>query len=188
MTAFSSQQLIRLNRKASILEVFEYYGIKTEPDGCDERFRALCPFHTEKSPSLKIYPETNTWYAFCCAKGFSCYDFIRTQETNDTASDAIMLELAHVKNYNDPIEEVLDILSEEPDSKASQSLNQAAYLVSITLRDFLATKQNESDYVRWQKIVDDWFLKLDTLLDEENLSQQDIQAFIDTITTFIRTN
>lgn len=42
----------------SILEVLQHYGLKP-----DKNQRLLCPFHPDKTPSLQIYPATNT---FCC--------------------------------------------------------------------------------------------------------------------------
>ncbi len=42
----------------SIETVLRHYGLK--PDKND---RLLCPFHPDKTPSLQIYPKTNT---FCC--------------------------------------------------------------------------------------------------------------------------
>ena len=30
------------------------------------KFKALCPFHNERTPSLFIYPETNTYHCFGC--------------------------------------------------------------------------------------------------------------------------
>jgi DNA primase len=47
-----------IKAKLSILEVLQHYGLK--PDRND---RLNCPFHPDKTPSLQVYPKTNT---FCC--------------------------------------------------------------------------------------------------------------------------
>jgi DNA primase catalytic core len=47
-----------IKAKLSILEVLQHYGLK--PDKND---RLKCPFHPDKTPSLQVYPKTNT---FCC--------------------------------------------------------------------------------------------------------------------------
>jgi len=42
----------------SIVKVLEHYQVKV-----DKNHRALCPFHPDKTPSLQLYPKTNT---YCC--------------------------------------------------------------------------------------------------------------------------
>ncbi len=42
----------------SINQVLQHYGLKP-----DKNNRLLCPFHPDKTPSLQIYPATNT---YCC--------------------------------------------------------------------------------------------------------------------------
>jgi DNA primase len=51
-------EIPEIKRQLPIAQVLEHYGLK--PDRHD---RLLCPFHPDKSPSLQIYPKTNT---FCC--------------------------------------------------------------------------------------------------------------------------
>lgn len=51
-------ELSEIKSRLSILQVLDYYGFKP-----DRNHRLLCPFHPDKTPSLQIYPATNT---FCC--------------------------------------------------------------------------------------------------------------------------
>ncbi|MES1250314.1 MAG: CHC2 zinc finger domain-containing protein, partial [Chitinophaga rupis] len=51
-------ELKEIKALLSIETVLHHYGLK--PDKHD---RLLCPFHPDKTPSLQIYPQTNT---FCC--------------------------------------------------------------------------------------------------------------------------
>jgi hypothetical protein len=39
-----------------------------------------CPFHGEKAPSLKIYPDTGGWHCFGCGRGGSVIDFVMEHE------------------------------------------------------------------------------------------------------------
>ena len=47
-----------IKQQLSILEVAAHYGLKP-----DRYNRLLCPFHADKTPSLQLYPKTDT---FCC--------------------------------------------------------------------------------------------------------------------------
>lgn len=45
-------------------QVAEYFGLKVNRKGM-----CLCPFHTDKHPSLKIYPDGKGFYCFSCGTG-----------------------------------------------------------------------------------------------------------------------
>ena len=47
-----------IKERLSITTVLEHYNLKP-----DRNHRLCCPFHPDKTPSLQIYPSTNT---FCC--------------------------------------------------------------------------------------------------------------------------
>ena len=38
---------------------------------------ARCPFHEDKTPSLKVYQNTNRWFCFSCNAGTDVVDFIQ---------------------------------------------------------------------------------------------------------------
>ena len=50
--------------------VAEHYGFKIN------RGQILCPFHGEKTPSLKVYPGDRGWWCFGCNEGGSVIDFV----------------------------------------------------------------------------------------------------------------
>ena len=43
----------------------------------------LCPFHNEKTPSLTVYPDTNSFYCFGCGAGGDVISFIRRIDNLD---------------------------------------------------------------------------------------------------------
>lgn len=60
---------------ANILGVLKHYDL--EPDA---RGILCCPFHADSDPSMKIYPETNSWYCFGCCKGGNVINFVMEME------------------------------------------------------------------------------------------------------------
>jgi DNA primase len=67
-----------IKRQLPIGQVLEHYGLK--PDRHD---RLLCPFHPDKTPSLQVYPKTNTYCCFssnCTAGTGDVIQFIERME------------------------------------------------------------------------------------------------------------
>jgi hypothetical protein len=47
-------------------------------------YKALCPFHNEKTPSFVVFPETGTWRCFgACQTGGDIFDFYMRRERTD---------------------------------------------------------------------------------------------------------
>ncbi len=45
------------------------------------RYKALCPFHTERTPSFSVDPERGTWHCFgACSTGGDVIEFVRRVE------------------------------------------------------------------------------------------------------------
>ncbi len=55
--------------------------IKLQKSG--RNFKALCPFHGEKTPSLMISPERQIWHCFGCGKGGDIFTFLMEYEHMD---------------------------------------------------------------------------------------------------------
>lgn len=67
-----------IKQQLSILTVLEHYGIKADKNGM-----ANCPFHPDKTPSLQVYPKSNTYCCFssnCSAGTGDQIQFIELQE------------------------------------------------------------------------------------------------------------
>lgn len=63
-----------------------------------------CPFHGEKEPSLKIYPDTGGWHCFGCGRGGSVIDFVKEHENCDFKSAVTAIDRAMHLGLMDPHE------------------------------------------------------------------------------------
>lgn len=61
----------QIKSAVSMIDVCHQYGIPVDSGGF-----ACCPFHGEKTGSLKIYPGQRGWYCFGCHKGGDVIDFV----------------------------------------------------------------------------------------------------------------
>lgn len=53
-------------------DIAEQYGLEATGKGT-----MMCPFHNEKTPSLKLYPGSRGWYCFGCGAGGSVIVFVQ---------------------------------------------------------------------------------------------------------------
>ncbi|MEW7278192.1 CHC2 zinc finger domain-containing protein [Aquimarina sp. 2201CG1-2-11] len=68
-------EITEIKQQLSIVAVLEHYNIKI-----GKNKQCLCPFHDDKTPSLKIYPETNTYHCFGCGATGDVIQFIEDHE------------------------------------------------------------------------------------------------------------
>jgi DNA primase len=68
-------EIAEIKQQLSIAAVVQHYNIKINKNG-----QCLCPFHEDTTPSLKIYPETNTYHCFGCGATGDVIQFIEDYE------------------------------------------------------------------------------------------------------------
>jgi len=67
----------------SKLNIVDLVGAKVQLKKAGRNFKALCPFHSEKTPSFIVSPDRQSWHCFGCAKGGSVIDFVMEYEHVD---------------------------------------------------------------------------------------------------------
>ena len=80
-------------------EILQIYGYQTKHGFM------CCPFHGEKAPSLKVYPDTGGWHCFGCERGGSVIDFVMEHEGCNFRTAVIAIDHALKLNLMDPNED-----------------------------------------------------------------------------------
>ncbi|MCY4639488.1 MAG: CHC2 zinc finger domain-containing protein [Chloroflexi bacterium] len=68
-------EVAEVKRRRPIGEVIAGHGVELRPQG--GRLAGRCPFHEDRSPSMVVYPETQSYYCFGCGAGGDAIDFVR---------------------------------------------------------------------------------------------------------------
>ena len=78
-----------LNKRVKFTEILDHYNIKY--DEKEDRFRVICPFHSDHTPSLIVYTDNDdkrdTWWCPPCATGGDVFAFIRKKTRQELGLD-----------------------------------------------------------------------------------------------------
>ncbi len=78
--AYNDPTLQEIKDRLNIADVISSY-IQIKKAGSS--FKALCPFHSEKTPSLQISPQKQIWHCFGCGEGGDIFGFVMRYENVD---------------------------------------------------------------------------------------------------------
>ena len=139
----------------SKIDLVEYIGRSTKLQKSGRNFRALCPFHSEKTPSFYVFPERGAWRCFgSCGEGGDLLSFVQKRDNLDfrgalrvLAADAgiqLSPEAAQKRSHTEKLEAVMSAavsfyercLAEEGGRPAREYLTGARGLTPETLKSF----------------------------------------------------
>ena len=66
-----------LTRRVDIVDLVGSY-VQLKRKG--RLYSGLCPFHSEKTPSFYVYPDTQSFYCFGCGAGGSAVSFMQKMD------------------------------------------------------------------------------------------------------------
>ncbi len=58
------------------LDIVEVVSERVALKKAGKTFKGLCPFHTEKTPSFIVFPDTGRWHCFGCGAGGDVFGFV----------------------------------------------------------------------------------------------------------------
>lgn len=73
MSRLSSQTVDRVRERTDIIQMISRY---VELRRAGHRYKGLCPFHTEKTPSFHVDEEKQLYYCFGCQAGGDVFNFL----------------------------------------------------------------------------------------------------------------
>lgn len=83
MPRIAEESIERVAAASDIVEIIgSYFPLKR----AGSSWRALCPFHREKSPSFHVSPQKQAYYCFGCGAGGSVFKFVMEYERVDFAT------------------------------------------------------------------------------------------------------
>lgn len=176
-------RLSQISHETSFLDVLDHYGIEYQTAGTD-RYKILCPFHDDHTPSLVVYTNsTHEKESYCCYVDNNAGDvfhFIRNMEDGDFQQSWSILCL--INNIEDsealPIDKVSSLLKIK-DRNDSRPINLINAELSTLYRRLYYTKKAKLSPQILQELVqqiDRNFQFLDDYLDSSP-SYVDLQRY-----------
>lgn len=91
-----------VRENADFAAVLSSYGIETIKDGQRQgQYKALCPFHDDQDPSMKVNTEKNIFNCFACGAGGNILDFV--MKMDDCTVREAALKLAEKSDVAKPV-------------------------------------------------------------------------------------
>jgi DNA primase len=121
-----------LRLHANIVQVVQEY-VPLKPAG-GARFKGLCPFHAEKTPSFGVDSEKGFFYCFGCHKGGDVFKFLELHESMGFQDAVRML----AQKFGLPLPEVASSEDERRNAGMREALLKAHEIAAAYFREQLA--------------------------------------------------
>lgn len=157
-----------------IVDIIERHGLRFVKDS-GNRLKILCPFHSEDTPSLVVYLDSNSYFCFGCSVGGNCIDFVMAiqKKTFKQVLDeyAEGHDFSSANYYID--KSIKGSKKEELDLKTY--IKNTKYHVNIYLRDYLAKHPDKKDKIH------DCYNKLDDFFEKEGITEKEVGGIMDMV-------
>lgn len=162
-----------IKENVKLLDIIDGYGLKVIKES-DGRHSMICPFHTEDTPSLKIY-DNKSYFCFGCGSGYSVIDFIKMYE-NISFMDVINRYRTKSNTSSENLYQKIINKKLETKFELSDYMISSKYRLGITLREYLKNNKDK------EELIDRCFYDMDTFFEDiNNLSIEKIDMFEDVI-------
>src|SRR4051812_45729400 len=96
MSGFLGQDILSQIRTANdIVDIIQWLNVPLKKAG--NHYKALCPFHKEKTPSFSVSAQKQSFHCFGCGVGGDVYKFVMLREGLDFIESVRRLaERAHI--------------------------------------------------------------------------------------------
>lgn len=161
-------QLWEVSHKTSILKVLDYYNIEYIETG-GERYKCICPFHDDHSPSLILYHHDNEQDdSFCCYVDNSAGDSFRFIQLMEGDFKSAWRVLCEINNIEDVEFDDFELLERQVkfDKPKEQELSVQSYnrQISALYRNYCQQNDNSEEAI---KNADQRLKILDEILDNK---------------------
>ena len=157
---FKPDALKLIKDSVSIYDVLSCYNLSTNRSGF-----VVCPFHAEKTASMKIYGKTNTYKCFGCGAFGDVIDFVAKMETA-TVRDAMEILAARfgldvfITESTSP-----EVIKKAQEAQAARDLEKAK---SVRREEYIRTQLSLiSEAIKMNEIKDKVIDKNISLLGED---------------------
>jgi len=159
-----------IKENVSLLDIIEGYGLKPRKE-LDNRHTMICPFHSEDTPSLKIY-DNKTFFCFGCGAGYGVIDFIKLYE-GIGFMDVInrYRSTSNQSSAENLYQKILEF-NKEDSFNLPQYMSSSQFRLGIVLREYLKEHKDKETF------VDDCFFQMDDFFEDvDNLNKEKIDYF-----------